>query len=122
MDGTASSKQVKMGNKDRSTPKTVGRPEDFTGEETAIVYNEPLQKYYIIANNQLIEYDPITFRKRVVSDDVSAVSVDPNGNVIFSSQEEDMEKSQVSLQIFNSKICQEIWPIEDEDTMFVYVL
>ena len=109
MEGTENSKLVKMGNKDRTAPKTVGRPEDFNGEETAIVYNKPLKKYYIIANNQLIEYDPITFRKSVVSDDVSAVSVDPNGKVIFSSQEENTDKSQVGCLIRNSAVRLEFW-------------
>lgn len=87
---------MKFGNADQTTPRTVGRPEDFTGEETSIVFSEPLGRYYIVVNKQLIEYDPVTYRRRLVYDGVTAVSIDPEGSVVFASQVDD-EKSQVRL-------------------------
>jgi hypothetical protein len=99
MEGEGASAHVKIGNKDGSSPKAVGRSRDFTGDETAIVYNKPLRKYYIIVNDQLVEYDPVTFRKKVLHKGVSAVSVDPDSKVIFSSPNDD-NKSQVFLFTF----------------------
>ena len=99
MEGSGSSTQVKLGNKDGSTPKSVGRPQDFSGEEKAVVYNKPQKKYFIIVNDELVEYDPVTYRRRVIQNDVCAVSVDPDGKVIFSSQNDD-EKSQVGRCIW----------------------
>ena len=100
MEASGTSTQIKLGNKDGSSPKSVGRPQDFTGDETAIVYNKSQNKYYIVVNNQLVEYDPVTYRRRVLYEGVSAVSVDPTGNVIFSKT--DGDKSQVGLIVFKS--------------------
>ena len=88
IEGTGESAKVVRGTSTGAT-RVIGTYPTFTGAEKSIIYNPKNNKYYFVRDTELIEYDPATEDTRsITSDPVSAVAVDPKGNIVYATESE----------------------------------